>query len=416
MSRSAARSGTTAASRLPPEARRLVGSLWTGCDVVEGDIGHHPARQPIATFTVLPNLSHPRLLVPTKRFRAAGAALRQYNDGMSQLARIRKAAIGTALGAGVGRLIGNRLHVIPGTDATAVSLLAGELEDLFGERPLEIAVFFGEQHRPNRKPVLQVMTERGEVLGYVKVGWNTLTKRLVANEADALRSMAGSPPAAFRVPRLLGEISVGDLRVTVVSPFPHRLLRRGTLGATPPYAATREVAFRLGTDAQTLVGSDYERQLRRRVASVPDVGRRADLSRSFDLVLDEGGDAVLTIGSWHGDWTPWNMSRTRSGLVVWDWERSGRPAPVGLDAVHHRFQLRWRGGRESVVAAGSAARRESSDLLVRLGVSEPNHELLFRLYLLELMLRFEEGRDPGTAVSPRSIEIERALRTRLASR
>ena len=415
MSRSAARSPTADANRLPPEARRLLGSLWAGCDVVEGDIGHR-ARQPIATFTVLPSLRYPRLLVPTKAVRAAEAALRQYNDGMSQVARIRKSAIGAALGVGLGRLVGNRLHVIPGTDPTMPSLLAGELEELFGERHLEIAVFFGEQHRPNRKPVLQVMTERGDVLGYVKVGWNTLTKRLVANEAEALRSMTETPPTAFRAPRLLGEASVGEVRITVVSPFPHRLLRRGALGAAAPYAAVREIAFRGGTETRTLVGSDYERKLRRRIASVPDVGRQEHLSRLFDLVQREDADAVLTFGSWHGDWTPWNMSRTRSGLVVWDWERSGRPVPVGLDAIHHRFQLRWRGGRESVDAAGSAARTEAGDMLARLGVSETNHELLLRLYLLELMYRFEEGGDAGTAVSPKSIEIERALRRRVATR
>jgi hypothetical protein len=335
---------------------------------------------------------------------------------MSQLARIRKAAIGTAFGAGLGRLVGNRLHVIPGTDPTTASLLAGELEDLFGEGNLEIAVFFGEQVRPNRKPVLQVMTERGDVLGYVKVGWNTLTKHLVANEAKALRSMAEAPPAAFSVPRLLGEASVGDLRVTVVSPFPHSLLRRGALGAAAPFAAVREIASRGGTETRSLGGSDYELELLPRIASVPDVGRREVLARLFDLVRSEAADAVLTFGSWHGDWTPWNMSRTNAGLLVWDWERSGRPVPVGLDVVHHRFQYRWRGGRESVVAAGSAAGIESSDTLVRLGVDEPNHELLLRLYLFELMLRFEEGKDVGLSVSTKSIEIEGALRRSVASK
>jgi len=415
LSRSAASSPATAANRLPPEVRRLLGSLWAGCDVVVGAVGDG-AREPIATFTALPNLRHPRLLVPTKTGRAAGAALRQYNDGMSQLARIRKAAIGTAFGVGLGRLAGNRLHLIPGADPATASLLAGKLEELFGERRLEIAVFFGERLRPNRKPVLQVMTERGDVLGYVKVGWNPLTKRLVANEADVLRSMAESPPATFRVPRLLGEVLVRDLRVTVVSPFPHSLLRRGTLGAAPPLSATREVALRGAIGTHSLVGSDYERDLRRRIASVPDVGRREDLSRLLDLVLSGNADAALTFGSWHGDWTPWNMSRTRSGLVVWDWERSSGPVPVGLDALHHRFQVRWLGGRESVVAATSLARTESSGTLVRLGVSEANHEVLLRLYLLELILRFEEGRDSGGGPSPRSIEIERSLRGRLASR
>jgi hypothetical protein len=174
--------------------------------------------------------------------------------------------------------------------------------------------------------------------------------------------------------------------------------------------------LRLGTDTHTLTGSDYERELRRRIASVPDVGRRTDLSGLIDLVRSTDAETVLTFGSWHGDWAPWNMSRTRAGLVVWDWERSSRPVPVGLDAVHHRFHLRWRGGREKVVVAASASTAESSETLARLGVSEATHGLLLRLYLLELMVRFEEGRDAGTAVSPKSIEIERVLRTRVASR
>ncbi|MEX0815809.1 MAG: hypothetical protein WD027_00040 [Gaiellales bacterium] len=351
--------------------------------------------------------------MPARNPGAASVALRQYNDGLSQAARVRKAAAGMALGLGLGRFVGGRVDVFPGADSSSLPLLSNELRLVFGDRRMEIAVFLGERDRPNRKPILQVMTEQGEVLGYVKVGWNGVTKRLVANEADALRSLAASPPETFRVPRLLHEGGVGDHHVTVLSPFRHRLLRRGELGAPPPGAALREVAFRQGTETRALAGSEYARMVRDRLADVADVGRRDLLAEAFDGIESVAGEVAMIFGSCHGDWTPWNMTRARSGLIVWDWERSAQPVPVGLDVLHHRFQFAWRGGRVPVERAISAARRESGDMLSWLGVAEPNHELLLRLYLLELILRFEEGRGDGASLRP-SADLEVALREGMA--
>ena len=56
------------------------------------------------------------------------------------------------------------------------------LRDVFGERDLHISISLGTPG-PHRKPVLQVATSGGEILGYAKVGWNEITKELVINDA-----------------------------------------------------------------------------------------------------------------------------------------------------------------------------------------------------------------------------------------
>jgi hypothetical protein len=400
---------------LSPELRWLAGALWPGSEVVERRGRATAAGAPLASFIALPDCQHSRLLVPARNRRAAAAALRQYNDGLSQVARVRKAVAGMALGLGAGRSVGGRVDVFLGTDRSSFSALSDELRRVFGGRRLELAVSLGERERPNRKPVLQVSTERGEVLGYVKVGWNDDTKRLVGNEADALRSMAGSPPETFRVPRLLHDGEVGSLRIEVLSPFRHRLVRRGALGAAPPRAAVHEVAIRNGTEIKPLSGSEFARALRERIGLIAEADRRDSVSELFDRVEDGAGNIPLAFGSCHGDWTPWNMSRTSSGLIVWDWERNARPVPLGFDVLHHRFQFAWRGGRKPLGRAIFAARRESVDTLSWLGVAESNHELVLRLYLLELIVRFEEGW--GRPAIPRpSAELETALRERMARR
>ena len=56
-----------------------------------------PAAQ---RWGVLPNLRTPRVLVPLASGRAAAEAVRQYSDGMTQRARLAKAAVGLALRSG----------------------------------------------------------------------------------------------------------------------------------------------------------------------------------------------------------------------------------------------------------------------------------------------------------------------------
>jgi hypothetical protein len=84
-----------------------------------------------------------------------------------------------------------------------------------------------------------------------------------------------------------------------------------------------------------------------------------------------------------------------------------------LDVVHHWFQFGMRGDRGSLIRAASTYPIAVSGTLVRLGIQPRNHELLLDLYLLELLLRFEEATEPGTSPRRVSVELETALRKRL---
>ena len=55
-------------------------------------------------------------------------------------------------------------------------------------------------------------TVRGEVLGYVKIGWNDLTRRLVDDEARALERFDGVGTRGFHVPQAAASRSAGGPR------------------------------------------------------------------------------------------------------------------------------------------------------------------------------------------------------------
>ncbi|HEV3495545.1 MAG TPA: hypothetical protein VHA34_04245, partial [Actinomycetes bacterium] len=85
-----------------PELAWLAEVLWGPTPEVEVVVGAAvPAGVPAAQrWGVLPGLRRPRVLVPLTSGRAAAEAVRQYSDGMTQRARLAKAAVALALGSG----------------------------------------------------------------------------------------------------------------------------------------------------------------------------------------------------------------------------------------------------------------------------------------------------------------------------
>ncbi len=168
------------------------------------------------------------------------------------------------------------------------------------------------------------------MLAYAKVGWNELTRPLVAAEAEALRSFAarGEAPRTFRVARLLHADEWQRNTLTVVEP----LVGGAPVSAPdPPRDATHELA---------LGGAVTRARARPRATGGPDRGCASTRSAPTwapppTPIAAEAGDMLLRFGRGHGDWTPWNMRRLDGRLVVWDWERSRDGVPVGLDALHY---------------------------------------------------------------------------------
>jgi hypothetical protein len=120
----------------------------------------------------------------------------------------------------------------------------------------------------------------------------------------------------------------------------------------------------------------------------PDLARRVDAL--CDAVEARHGDLDLEFGTWHGDWSPWNMCTAGGRLLVWDWERFTDDVPRGFDLLHYGMQ-------DSLVRHGTSPRDAAEACvsgapatLAALGEQPAPAELVAALYLLTLGIRYEQ--------------------------
>jgi hypothetical protein len=377
------------------------GILWGDprVHVRPGDEVPDGAR-PVERFIALPGPARPRLLAPLSSGPAASAALRQFNNSMSQHARVGKALLGLGIRSRIARrFLGAEVTILVdgevGPDRLAEVLLEEHLREVLGRRDLHLAITLGRL-RPNAKPVIQVLSGTGHIVAYAKVGWNDLTRRLVRNEARVLESYPRERLGLVRMPELLHHGEWNGLEISLTSPLPHPLLRRGRRSAPPPTGAPRAVAHLLGVEHEPLGASRYLRSLRAAIedalAEDPSIHSVAD---GLENLERRHGELVLAFGCWHGDWAPWNMASVDGRLFVWDWERSRDPVPVGLDVVHFHFQTAFQSNGRRVREAAQAASAASRAALGSLGVPERAEGAIIPLYLMEIFLRYDEARRAG---------------------
>ncbi|WP_238012578.1 hypothetical protein KZZ52_55865 [Dactylosporangium sp. AC04546] len=340
---------------------------------------------PPVEYLVIPNARRPRLLVPADDRRLAAAAVRRYAEPQSRLARLKRDAVVTALRTGLsGLLLRDRLRLCPAAD-TIDAYLRGALG-----ADLRLSVHIGPA-RANRKPVLQLLAPDGHTVAFAKLGTSTLTRTLVRAEGNALNAVGTAHFTALRVPEVLHAGRWGEHEVLVQSALP--VWRpRAPLTAPRLTAAMREVAACCGTSHGTLDGSGYWTRLRARLGAIAGHAEGAVLRAAAERLARTAGRTDLTYGSWHGDWSPWNMASLADTLLVWDWERFTPGVPVGFDALHHALQL----GIARAPSAGDAVNElvgEAPGLLRPFGVTHRQAvEVTTLLYLVDLATRYVTDR------------------------
>jgi hypothetical protein len=176
-----------------------------------------------------------------------------------------------------------------------------------------------------------------------------------------------------------------------------------------PGDATREIAAIHGVEHGTFAGSSYRAGLVSRL----EVGEPDDttslLHQALESLDESWAQEEIPFGSWHGDWMPWNLLRSGTDLWVWDWERSASGVPVGLDAAHFRFDIESKvRGRSPEEAAASSA-RWTEVVGPDLGARPGSGRALAMANLLEMCLRFREGRRAG--MEAKDVAYVRAVRS-----
>lgn len=319
-----------------------------------------------------------RLLIPTGSPQVAVSALRRYSDdrGLRGLAQMTAGRAIAQLGL---------LRYAPGLDLQLPPFeLVDHLGRALGESDLVATVTLGARRR-NRKPVLQLLRPDGRTVGFAKVGWSTLTRSLVRNEAVMLRRVEGQLPQTLQAPTVIHHEVWEGREVVVTSPLRPTPFSDPTLlgRRQPPVSEVDQIlaianAEPGGTVAVNELDLFHEWSER-------GVGSSVDI----DAVIDRHHDVALPIGLWHGDFTPWNITSQRSATLVWDWEFGGPGRPIGFDAVHRRFEQHRRGPGGGNKRALAAVLAERSVILAPLGLGLDHRQCgaLIDLYLCELISR-----------------------------
>ena len=286
-------------------------------------------------LAAVPNVRAPRLLVPADRPRAAAASLLRFSSALGPREVLARGGFAALLRLGLGRRLPG--VTLPEGGGSVRDHLAGVL----GE-PVEVSLGLGTA-RANRKPVLEVFDRRGRRLGFAKVGTTPAARALVDAEAAALRRLATADlPHDLLVPTLLDHGHWRGCSVLVMTTVPSSARPdRDTARVPDRYAAALAAAF--AQPAARLTGTTWWSGLTGTPAGAhPDLDAALADGLARLAALDAAIDEPAGLGAWHGDWTPWNQSRTRHGLALWDWERFGTGVPVGLDRCHFAVAARLR--------------------------------------------------------------------------
>ncbi len=378
-----------------PQLRRLVTELWRPGDLTTGT-----TPDGFESHALIGGGEGGALtVVPLSSAKVAASTMIRWTDATTASEGVLRAAAWVGLRTGVARpLLRSRVNIrVSGGEGPSLNqYLAAELN----QNHVSVAGAFGSE-RPNQKPVLRVFGEAGQSMGFAKVGWNELTRRLVDDEWRMLELLAGRNLRTIVAPQPLHSGTWNDRSIALSS----ALVGSARLGKArgPGLPALEEVAG-LSERFRTRLGSSpYRAALSRRAAAV---GDSAAVAEALALVDQKWPDEEIEFGHWHGDWAPWNVRRTGDRFIVWDWERSGAGVPVGFDALHFAFQPRF-AKTERPLSALAAAVEEVRPLLTGLGVHGGAVVPVAVLYLVELALRFldaGDGRPRAATTHAESVE------------
>jgi hypothetical protein len=125
------------------------------------------------------------------------------------------------------------------------------------------------------------------------------------------------------------------------------------------------------------------------------------IRRAREAIESRHGDTVLEFGTWHGDWTPWNLAWHGGRLWVLDWEHSRPGVPVGLDLAYWQVQSAFLLENLPMEQAAGRAREIPRGHLDGLAVGPAAAGALADLVLVELVLRAASARALGAGINRR---------------
>ncbi|MEM1989650.1 MAG: phosphotransferase [Candidatus Bathyarchaeia archaeon] len=291
-------------------------------------------------YAIFPNKEHPKVLIPLVNSKSSAASLQIYN-AMKPLARVGKWMISIGLQWRlVQPILKDRLYLHAkngiSVDELSARWLKRHLQTVFGREDLTIAVFLGTLGK-HHKPLVQVMDNKGAIIGYVKIGWNQETISFVQREEKILNQLVNENFSTAIIPRILYAGWWNNYYLLVQEPPPGRT-------KTPPLSITsKHVKFLcelLEIRLSHVKESYYWERLRERIKllDVFNLYYAHLFKLSIETIERKIGNVGLPFGFRHGDFTPWNTFLLKDKIYVFDWEYAEECSPPGWDLFHFLTQ------------------------------------------------------------------------------
>ncbi|MEW6144673.1 MAG: hypothetical protein AB1598_06590 [Thermodesulfobacteriota bacterium] len=316
-------------------------------------------------------------------------------------ARAVKALLANGLTSGASRLLLKTVKLVVDngvqTEDRSDILLSDHLKEVIQQNNLHLSLSFGT---PGicRKPVIQISSCEGDVLGYVKIGWSELTNSLVMNEARAIRKLSAVSDGSFRTPTVLFTGWWHGRYLVIESP-PEGKLKPAPGTLTPQYVAAVCGLTDMNVSCARLRESGYWRDILKRVKDVENGYYRAVLERNGIPRAEEAlGGVLLPFHISHGDFAPWNAYLAGGKLFLYDWENSRDDRPPGWDLFHFIFQTNFFLNKRNPAELADAVLKDSYNDLTKeywekIGVGKNVRKALFLLYVIDrLSFAASEGR------------------------
>ncbi len=326
-------------------------------------------------------------LVPAGPGSRAAHTLRAYNRLRPPRVRAARSVLASAFDLGLGRVVASpRSITVPADHESLLDHLADVLH--------EPAVCFAGTARVRDgfvTPVLQLFSTEGTCVGFAKIGWDDVTREMVATEAEALDRAAVAGLRRVHVPAVLWHGRWHDLAVLVTAPMPASVRRLSARDRVHAPALSEIAAIDGPVRTLPLRRSPYWQDAARVAGEAAVAGCPATADR-FEQLDREHGDVDLPFGRWHGDLVPWNLARAGHDLHAWDWAYSAPGVPVGFDALHFAYLPRVVLDRTPPDAASTLAAANVEPVLVALGLDDSQRRAVAALHRFEQDLREERAR------------------------
>ncbi|MEQ8171725.1 MAG: hypothetical protein ABRQ38_22735, partial [Candidatus Eremiobacterota bacterium] len=295
----------------------------------------------IYTFNLLYLKQGRTYLLPMTSSKIEKKSLEIYN-AQNLKAKIARRLLETGLILDITQHFLPKIHMIIKKEISDTKLsnilLLEHIKEIMGYKTLYFAISSGTPGH-HRKPVIQMITDDGIILGYVKIGWNEGTNTLVQNEARILREINTSFNT-FLVPRVIYSNSWNG-RYLCIQSSPEGKIETAPQTMNPNYMGIIKEMSNFHIRKIPLKESLFWKNLIKNIDKIYNHYYLHILKNGIKKIDEWIGNETLPFHFRHGDFAPWNAKIVNGQLFLFDWEYAELEALPALDLFHFFIQTLW---------------------------------------------------------------------------